>query len=471
MSASARRFDKPFWPALGVMIAVSIAARAALIFHAPRPFGYVWDLYHEGVIWTRAHGAFPKPADCGECYHPPLYFACGVPLYSLGAAATGTAASGLRALALFSTLCAGFVVYYCWKTLRLLRQTGGALLLGTGLALALPCLFISSFAAENDALLAALMTAFFYHLCRRVFHPARADWKNPVLLGVLAGLSALTKYSGWLALGAAVLTIGPRLFLGKKRAARDLGIVAALAVAICGWHYAKNLREYHKLFPGPYWAPNLFEVDARAPLRSGYDFHTLKIKEVADLYRETRPRALAGFPVYASVLSTLHAQAWTDMSFFSVPGRHGWMLPAPYAADGPDVPPVASTPPSTPREAPYPAKRVSIPLIELVLRLGLIPTILALFGFFATLRRKALRPFAVFSVLTVAVYVCWLSSQSSWTIKTKYVLFLLPVYAAYAVLGLRVLQKRDRRLGWAATAAFTAALLAAEAYCWAFALG
>ena len=126
---------------------------------APRPFGYVWDLYHEGVMWIYDHGRLPCPSDCWECYPPPLYFILGVPFYALGKlAAGGAAAGGLRLLASASMLCAGAVVYYCDKTLRVLRLSKGSRLIGSALALVFPCLFISSYAAESDALLTALMS-------------------------------------------------------------------------------------------------------------------------------------------------------------------------------------------------------------------------------------------------------------------------------------------------------------------------
>jgi hypothetical protein len=129
------------------------------------------------------------------------------------------------------------------------------------------------------------------------------------------------------------------------------------------------------------------------------------------------------------------------------------------------------TPASTPREAIYPPKRVDPWLIGLVLRLGLVPTFLALAGLAATLRRRALRPFAAYVGISSAVYVRWLLGQPSWAIKTKYLLFLLPVYIAYAMLGLRAASRADRRLGYAAGVCLIAALVASEAYLWMFALG
>jgi hypothetical protein len=469
-------FEKNYLSVLVALIAIAVATRVALIMGAPRPFGYVWDLYHEGVVWTYVHGKLPLPSDCGECYHPPLLFACGVPLYAFGASVLkGGAAQGLRLLSLFSMICSGFVIYYCHQILRLLRQSGGWLLLGVAFALVFPCLFIGSYAAENDMLLTALMSAFFYELCRYHLHPASSGWRAPICMGLLAGLSSLTKYSGLLTLVVAVLVIGPRLCAGcrRRRTARDLLVVVSIAVAVCGWHYVRNFDLRKKVLLGPPWDADVFNIDMAKVVRNKnrYDFHSFKVKEVVDLYSSEKVGTLNDFAVYDGVFTTLNALAWTDMSFFSIPSRHGWKLPVHYAEDGPDIPMVATTPASAPRVPVYIPKNVSTRLVDLVLRLGVIPTLLAFAGLLATRLRRSLQPFGVYAAVSLGVYVWWFLAQPSWALKTKYILFLLPVYIAYAILGLRAAYRLDRRIGVAAIIFLIAALFANEAYLWMFALG
>ena len=159
------------------------------------------------------------------------------------------------------------------------------------------------------------------------------------------------------------------------------------------------------------------------------------------------------------------------MSFFSVPSRHGWKLPLHYGEGGASIPMVAQTPASEPRVPIYPVKKARAWLVDLVLRLGIVPTLLALVGFAATLRRRALRPFVAFSGVSLTVYAWWVLAQPAWALKTKYILFLLPVYVVYTILGLGFVYRLDRRLGHAAAACLVAALLASEAYLWMFALG
>jgi 4-amino-4-deoxy-L-arabinose transferase-like glycosyltransferase len=471
--SAGRWFEKNYRLALLALVVVAVATRIALVANAPRPFGYVWDLYHEGVMQLYDHGRLPSPTDCWECYPPPLYFIVGVPFYAIGKfAAGGAAAGGLRLLALFSMLCAALVVYYCDRTLRLLKAPKEHLLAATALALVFPCLFIGSYAAESDILLTALMGAFFYRLCRYHLKPGGSSWREPLILGILAGLCGLTKYSGLLALAVMAALMGLRFLRGwrRPRVARDFSIALLAAVAVCGWHYAGNWRSAHKLFRAPPWLSNLNAAKSFSHNLARYDFSSFKIREVVDLYRPEIPGTLDEFPVYHSVFSTLHALAWTDMTFFSLPVRQPWRLPLHYGEGG-VLPMVVTTPARAIRVAAYPAKRVRLWLIDLVLRAGLVPTILALIGFTVTLRRRALEPFRIYAGITFVAYFWWLLGQDSWAVKTKYILFLLPVYIVYAILGVRAAFRLNPRFGRLAVACLIASLLVSEAYLWTFALG
>ena len=454
------------------VLAAAVAVRLAVGLRAPRPFGYVWDLYHEAVMWAYDHGRLPAPTDCWECYPPPLYVIAGLPFYALGKlAAGGAAAGGMRLLAWASMLGVGLLVYYCDKTLVLLRASWNERLLAMSLALALPCLVIGSYAAESDILLAALMAAFFYQLCLRRLRPGRRFRGQALILGALAGLSALTKYSGLLTLPTAAAVLGPDMFRPRlrRRATRDLVIVFAVAGALCGGHYAGNMRAQGKFFLKPPWLRTVHADDGLRRNLARYDFLSFNVADVVSLYRPETPGKLDTFPVYRSVWSALYATAWTDMTFFSLPERQPWVLPQGYG-EGRVVAMVVDTPVDAVRVAAYPAKRVPRPLIELVLRLGVIPGVLALIGVLATARRRALRPFFVYAGLSLGAYFWWILGQDSWALKAKYLLFLLPVYLACVILGLRAAARVDRRLGAAAAAGVLAAILAAQAYVWAFAL-
>jgi len=140
--------------------------------------------------------------------------------------------------------------------------------------------------------------------------------------------------------------------------------------------------------------------------------------------------------------------AWGDLSFFSVPGR----------IEDPD--------------APYPWKHIPSWLTGTVLFLGLVPTMLAVVGLVSTIARRDYMPLLVMLTLTLTSYLAWVVAQDEWALKTKYLLFLLPVFVAYSLAGLRLVRDHLPHLIGEATAWLLMALvLSTHLYLFAFAVG
>jgi hypothetical protein len=161
------------------------------------------------------------------------------------------------------------------------------------------------------------------------------------------------------------------------------------------------------------------------------------------------PHAVRGtlteLPVYRSVFTTLHGLAWSDMSFFSTPDRHG--DPA----------------------HPYRLKRIPPGVIGAVIVLGFMPELLTAVGFRVTICRPRFL-LAVMSPVRVAAYVWWFVSQDSWALKTKYLLFLVGPFVIYTVSGLAFIWNRAPRLGAAAGVLMVALVVVANIYLLAFAV-
>jgi hypothetical protein len=186
----------------------------------------------------------------------------------------------------------------------------------------------------------------------------------------------------------------------------------------------------------------------RRDIGGRYEFTTLRLGDVRALFGFASPRGqLTDFPVYRSVFTSLHSLAWSDMSFFSVRSRHGQ----------PDHP--------------YPYKQIPVDLLMAVLVLGLVPEALAVVGFVVTLRRRALRPLAIFCVVTLCAYFWWVIPQDSWALKTKYILCLLPPGVLFAVVGHGWVQRRVPVLGHVATILMVALVVLTHVYLYAFAVG
>lgn len=172
--------------------------RGLLVAFSPTPFGYVWDFYYEGVRLLSESGHLPASTECWQCYHPPLFYLLGWPLYAFGrwsaAGSPGNDVQGLRWLAGLGIPSAAITVYYGYRLLRLFRCRGGSLVAGVALLVTFPCLFISSYGAEADIVLTGILSAFIYYFTRDF--TTSGSVVSALRLGVLAGLAAATKYSG-----------------------------------------------------------------------------------------------------------------------------------------------------------------------------------------------------------------------------------------------------------------------------------
>src|SRR5262249_19329226 len=133
----------------------------------------------------------------------PLLPLLGLPLYALGKAFVdgpgGLSDPALRFVAPLSLACGLATAYYAFRILCAYRVRGTELAIGTGLMLAFPCLFISSYGIEADILVTALMTAFFYYLIATFPQRTGLGLAASIRLGALAGLACSAKYTGLLA--------------------------------------------------------------------------------------------------------------------------------------------------------------------------------------------------------------------------------------------------------------------------------
>ncbi len=438
-------------PALLTLVLIAFGLRAFLVAFSPTPFGYVWDFYHEGVRVLWSTGRLPASTDCWQCYHPPLFYVLGWALYAFGrwtaeGGPTGDA-QGLRWLGGLATICATVTIYYGYRLLRLFRCRGGSLVAGVALLVTFPCLFISSYGAEADIVLTAILSAFLYYASRDLTHSGSVT--DSVRLGALAGVAAATKYSGLVAIVSALAVLGIRGLAGPRRlhTLREAAIVAAVCCAVGSWKYVDNYRQYGTPLYANGTAAQGFALPSGARLRGRHEFTTLRLPALMRVVGPRAPRGpLTELPVYDSVFTTLHALAWSDMSFFSEPTRHG--------------------DPSRP----YPRKRVPAALTRSVLVLGFLPEVLAVIGFVVTLRRRAFWPVAVMCLVGATAYVWWFTSQPSWGLKTKYLLFLLPAFVLYAVCGLAWVRRHVPHLAAVLGALLAALIVVSHLYLLAFAV-
>lgn len=432
------------------LVAIAVVLRVLLVLKAPA-FGYVWDFYHEGVRILAEQGRLPVAADCWQCYHPPFFYLAGWPFYAVGHwwdPASPTLP--LRTLGGVSLVSAGLVTWYGYRLMRLVGLAGWWLTGGTAILLVSPLLFISAYGPEADIVLSAILGAFLFHLTRSSARPME-QWamREVLVLGVLAGLAAATKYSGLVAIVTAGVMTGLALLRSPRRwvVVRYGATMLLVAVVIGHSKYVENVRDHGTWMFANGSASAGLSLGVREN-RGGYEFTTVRLAELRALFGP-RPEAgdLTTFPVYRSVVTSLHAQLWSDMSFFSVPSRHG--------APG----------------DPYPRRRVPVALVMAVIVLGFVPEVLAVVGLGASVREPWARPLIVFGVVTLAAYVAWFLPQESWALKTKYILCLLPPMVVFAMAGQAWMWRVWRPLGWVTAALVVALVAIAHVYLLAFAAG
>jgi 4-amino-4-deoxy-L-arabinose transferase-like glycosyltransferase len=428
-----------------VLIAAGVVLRAALAIESPRPEGYVWDFYHDGIRVLYTEGRLPVAADCWQCYHPPLFYLLGWPLYALGRslAPVHDETLALRLVGLLPLAAGGVTIHYGYRLLMLLQPGRLQRLLGLSLLLVFPCLFISSYGVEADIVLTAILSAFIFYLTRYFAGPGEASIPDVVRLGVLAGLAAATKYNGLVALASVGILLGLQVLGNERRARaiRDGLLILGLCLLVGGWKYVDNVQRYGTPLHANGPAADGLSVTARFRQVGWYEFPTIRLIALAKLFPpDAPPGDLTDLPPYPSVITSLHALGWSDMSFFSVPSRHGHT---------PD---------------PYPFKIVPRALVMTVIVLGFVPELLAIVGIAVTWRDERFRPLRVVTGLTLAAYVWWFLPQTGWALKTKYILFLLPPFVVYAMAGLMGLAARRPAVALAAGGLLAALVLITHAY-------
>ena len=224
---------------IAAVLVSAAALRALLVIYSPTPFGYVWDFYADGIQVVYTQGRLPLPDDCWVCAHPPLFFLAGVPFYAFGLFVSGgSETAALRWTGALSIISAGVTIYFGYRLLRLFRCRGTPLVAATAMLAVFPCLFISSYGAEADILLTALLSAFVYYLSRASAQPRLVSTIDAIRLGLLAGAAAATKASGLAGLLTLGIVVVAALILRRRDRARTLRLAAVamvVALPIGGW--------------------------------------------------------------------------------------------------------------------------------------------------------------------------------------------------------------------------------------------
>jgi Flp pilus assembly protein TadD len=206
-----------------------------LPFHA----GFDAEEHLKYIDYIQKRWSLPLPTEGWEMYQPPLYYFIAAIILSFCKLSITDPASVLvlRALGAFFGITQCVLVFL---TLRLLFPARTALI-GLLVAAFLPMHLYLAHYVTNEVLTATLATLTVY-LCLRLLKTEAPRAGQFMLVGLALGATMLTKATGILLLPIAIAAIFARLIHRRSPAAvslRNLGLLLATCLAVCGWHYAR----------------------------------------------------------------------------------------------------------------------------------------------------------------------------------------------------------------------------------------
>lgn len=308
-----------------VAVAAGVALRVWNAFAYPTNWGFDARFNWEYLELLRGSWALPAPDAAWATSHPPAYYYLAAAVdAALGRPATSEAVSAIRLVGTLAGLAA--VALAVLLVRRVDPGNARRAWLAALLLLFLPAHVYLSAMLNEEVLASALISAAVVGAALQLHAPAstspRSDSRRAAGVGLATGLAWLTKLTGATALAAtcaAYAADGWRRREGRA-ALRRVAVSGAIACAVGGWFYARNLAGYGYLYPH---ALPVHEVmltmppGARAPL----DYVRVPLATF------TEPQLLHP-DLLRSVWGSTYATTWFDGHRFFLPrpgaGADAW---------------------------------------------------------------------------------------------------------------------------------------------------
>lgn len=274
---------------------------------------------HFAVIdWYVKHQAIPAPDVLFHAFHPPLFYTIGALIKSGG--------GDLESIQWLSIICGILRLALIWAGLELYLKARPARIAALSLVAVLTASVHTDGMVYGEPL-SGLLAAVALLMTPLIFQrsPARRWWLASGL-GVVLGLSMLTKVSNLVIIASigfcGLCEVLFKRFEGRQRwsALGSWALVGALCIAVSGWYYARNVRDYGRPFVTSFDLPTdskTVEAARKKPLlerRSlGYAFGYS-----ADIYRY--PYYPASVEPHSNFFSALLAATFNDYWNYSYSG-------------------------------------------------------------------------------------------------------------------------------------------------------
>ncbi len=268
-----------------------------LPFHA----GFDSGEHLKYIDYIQQHWSLPSPTEGFEMYHPPLYFFIAASILSFFKLSITDPAS----VVVLRALGAVFGIAQCvlvFLTLRLLLPVRTALI-GLMLAAFLPMHLYLMHYVTNELPTATLATLTLY-LCLRLLKNETPRATQFVFVGLALGATMLTKSTGVLLFPIVIAAVCMKRSHTRAPFAislRNLGLLVATCLAVCGWYYAHIWLKFG--------TPLLGNWDAISGFTWWQDpgYHT-----AADYLRFGRSLMTPLFSGFAGVADGIYSTLWGD---------------------------------------------------------------------------------------------------------------------------------------------------------------
>jgi hypothetical protein len=304
----ASRIPTRRWHPAGVrwgLVAAFVALCANNISRIPLNVGFDVLGHYEYIAFLLENGRLPLASDGWVMFQPPLFYMVAAIPAALFAGRVDPDTI-LVLLRIVPMLCGAGMIEIAYRSARrVFPERAGLQIACTAIGGFLPINLYISQTVGNEPLSGLLTAAAVYLVIRLLVEaPAAPSWRACAGLGLVFGLALLAKVSAFVLLPAILLAIASLGRLARAPLARTLQAVGAFigsGVAVAGWYYLRNWREFGRPFVGGWEGGRGYDWWQDPGYRIGADLYT---------FGES-----LSHPIFASALGFwdgLYATLWLD---------------------------------------------------------------------------------------------------------------------------------------------------------------
>ncbi len=196
---------------------------------------------------ARGNWTLPTARHGWQTFQPPLYYVLSASVYRwLGG--DERADEALRGVQIASAAVCLLIPFFAWLALcRLFPDSQRARNLGLAVTAILPLPFSHSPVISNEGFAAAVISGTIL-LTIWLAGRERVHWAQAVLLGAACAAGLMAKYTGLFVFASVAAALSLRQGRQGWRAQRTAALAIAVALALCGWYYARNVQLFGRVF-------------------------------------------------------------------------------------------------------------------------------------------------------------------------------------------------------------------------------